>query len=212
MLWTRVSHLESFRRCVSTQYGNEDELAAALSGQPFAPNAAMLRGTEFHRLVASQDHNVVRYGIPRDEEPSPFKFHGEDILAARRYIGEGLWEVEGRKIFDLPLSADIEVKGQADWLLGPMVQDQKTKGSQPDPRDYEASLQWRFYLAIHGCDVFRYNLFWFDEPDAGGWSRFREVCSVSFWRYPQMERDCRDWLCRFVDWAERRDLRLVEKP
>lgn len=212
MLRTRVSTLEQFRRCVQTEYGSEDELALAIRGQPVAPSWAMNRGTELHRLLASEDHNVVRYGVQRDDQPSQYRFHGHEILQLRQYIGEGLWEVEQRRIFDA--GDDLcEVKGTADWLWGNIVQDQKCKTSVPDPRDYEDSLQWRFYLLIHGADVFRYNLFYFDKPDDNHWSRLNDVCSVSFWRYPGLERDCKDWLARFLDWCESNGLlSFLERP
>ena len=202
MLKTRVSRLESFRRCVQTEYGNEAELIAAIQGKE-SPNWMMERGTEFHRLLAGK----------KGKRDLRYLFLASDVQSAGEYIGKGLHEVTGRRIFDLG-SESLEVRGTADWICGSVIQDAKTKTSSPDPRDYESSLQWRFYLAIHEADVFRYNLFYFTDPDERGWSRLQEVVSVNFWRYPSLEQDCREWCRRFLEWAEMHGLlsQLEKEP
>ena len=80
-----------------------------------------------------------------------------------------------------------------------------------DARDYEASLQWRFYLLIHEGACFRYNLFDFANPKEGC-CELRDIVSVRFWPYAGLESECRAWLKRFIEWAgDRRLLGLLDR-
>lgn len=206
MITVRTTTLESFRRLVSTEFGDEAELIAAVSGKPFEPNWMMRAGSEFHDLLANQSANVVRYGRDHEgESKREYRFDGEAVLASRRHVGEGLHEVFGSQRFEVR-GEPVVVTGHVDWIRGLLVQDHKCKFSSPDPRDYEQSLQWRLYLAIFGADVFRYNLFHFADPSPEGYCHLKETVSFRFWRYPNLEADCREWLARFVDWLDSRRL------
>lgn len=202
----RTTTLEAFRRVLCTEYGSEIDLINSLKGQPSPPNALMCAGTEFHGLLASEAANVVRYGRDHKAEASrQFSFDGEQVLAARRHVGEGLCEVYGEKTFDVA-GRPVKVTGHVDWIYGLMVQDHKCKFSTPDAKDYEPSVQWRFYLSLFEANVFRYNLFHFSDPSPENYCHLKETVSFRFWRYDGMEAECIQWLARFLDWLDSRRL------
>jgi hypothetical protein len=206
MIVFRQSLLEQFRRVVSTEWADEVELLAAVRGQPLPPNWMMESGTEWHRLLASEVPGVVRYGRDHAAEPSrQFQFNGATVLAARRFVGPGLVEVPGSRVFDLG-SQQVRVTGTCDHLRGLVVSDHKTCFSAPDARDYQLSLQWRVYLLIHHAQVFRYCLWHFAEPDSHGYCEFRDVVSFRFFAYPDMEQDVLRLVREFVLWAESRNV------
>lgn len=208
MIRVRVSTLESFRRVVDTEYGDEAELIESVKrGQEGGPtNWKMEAGTAFHALLADP---MVAEGCPgRDEliEEGQFSFLTWDVAEAQQHVGHGLYEIQARKAFLVNgKSRPIEVRGAADWLRGLVIQGHKCKFSAPDARDYEASLQWRFYLLLHEARVFRYNLFSFKDPKEG-FCEMTGITSFKFWAYPNLETECREWLSRFVEWAEARHL------
>lgn len=205
MMRVRVSTLEEFRwLTILDDAAREQDLIARVQGRPVPPNWKMERGTAWHKLIAEP----ALYG-PADPDDriweGEYAFDLGTIDAARCYVGPGLFEVTGRRIFDLGRES-IEVQGTCDWIRGLTLQDNKTRCEPPEPRDYEGSLQWRFYLLLHGAEVFRYNLWHFKDPDKNGYSLFREVSSVNFWRYPGLEQECREWLCRFLEWCDHHSL------
>lgn len=210
MIVLRTSTLESFRRVVETAFGDETELRQRLiRGQwdDGPANWMMEAGTEWHRLLASEHHNVIRYGRDHASEPiRQFQFDGEEVLAARKYTGPGLVEVTGRKRFGEFRGVPVIVEGTADHLRGLVIQDHKTKFSPSDPADYAPSLQWRFYLLIHEMSVFRFNLWDFKEPDKNGFCQLRDVHSFNFWPYESMAADCHSWVTSFLTWAEDQNL------
>lgn len=206
MVHLHATDLEAFRRCCETEYGDEEQLIRALSGNPDSPNPLMQAGTEFHRLLASNNHNVVRYGRDYDTEPTAqFRFDGEAVLKARKHVGPGIPELTGRRVWEID-GEQVSVVGTADLVHGLLVQDHKAKFSDPDPSDYAPSLQWRLYLLIHQAQVFRYNLFSFKDPKEDGFCELRSILSFKQWPYREMEADVKHWLGRFVDWARQHDL------
>lgn len=201
MFCVRTTALEAFRR-LDTPLGDEAALVRALQGNPDPPRWQMEAGTEWHSLLASERPEVVRYGRDIKAEPSrQYKFDGDLVKEARAYTGEGLVEVAAERLY-----GDLLVTGRCDWINGLHLQDHKITFSGPDSEWYEPSLQWRFYLWIFGATSFRYNLWYFKEPDDSGWCNFKEVYSFRVWRYPEMEAECEEWLDRFLVWANLRGL------
>lgn len=133
-----------------------------------------------------------------------YVFADRDVTAARLHVGPGLHEVKALRVWQIGPHA-VNVVAQADHVNGLALQEHKTKFSPPDPKDYEPSLQWRFYLAVHGAAVLRYNLWHFKEPD-DGFLELRGAVSFRLWPYAGLESDCRAWLTRFVEWAESKRL------
>lgn len=192
MIRIRCSYLESFRRVVDTEYGNADELARAIRGNPDPPNWKMEAGTAWHARLnpATTDERSVEYDFGED-----------DVDFAVDYIGPGVFEVPG----SLEILPGVQLLAKADHLYGLAIQDQKTKFSPADARDYESSLQWRVYLMIHGGAWFRYNLWSFADPK-DGYCELKGVTSFRFWPYCGMAEDVRGWAGAFLDWASSRNL------
>lgn len=191
MIRLRVSTLEDFRRCVETDFGDEQELRDRLIRGQWAEGPTkwqMEAGTAWHALLAGKSNGIK------------WTFHADDWEKALSHIGPGLREITGRQTFRAAGQV-VEIEGTADVIHGLTVQDHKAKFSACDPRDYEDSLQWRFYLAIHGANSFRYNLFDFKDPDDSGYCKLKQIVSFRFWRYPALEGECLAWVERFLEWA-----------
>lgn len=186
MLHLRVSTLEEYRRCSSTAWGDEEALIARLMRGQWEDGPAtwqMEAGTAWHKALATGDHPPFKRG---------------DVAAARAFAGPGLVEVQADRLW-LVDGCPIRVFGTADHVCGLKIQDHKTKFGPCNPEDYEGSLQWRFYLAIHECDIFQYNLFRFKGGD-GKPMELQEVYDFRLYRYAQLENDCHQWLSNFLQW------------
>lgn len=214
MIRLRVSSIESFRRVVATPYGDEAELCERIVRGQWADHAAnyqMRVGTAFHAVLA----DPIRHGqIEADAAGVPtqvyrsgdFTFAGADVQRALAHVGPGACELTGRATFDVGGRA-VEVEGTCDRIRGLLVRDAKVKFAPADARDYEASLQWRFYLAIHGAAAFAYDLFACRCSDpAGGRCDIGDITTFRFWRYPNLDADLRGWLADFLAWTDARGL------
>lgn len=212
MIRLRVSTLESFRQVMQTDYGSEAELIERLKRGQWAEGPTkwqMDAGTSWHAVLA--DPFGCRQGAdgPKGEssvwcESGDYWFSTDDVSEALAHVGPGLREVTGRTIFQVGREW-IEVEGTADRIQGNTIRDAKTKFSTPDARDYEQSLQWRFYLLIHGAEKFTYDLFDFRDPK-DGYCELKGIVSFSFWRYADLYRDCLRWIDEFLHWAGSRNL------
>ncbi len=204
----RVSTLEAFRRVIQTEYGDEAELVDRIKRGQWAESEGtwqMSIGTAWHACLDGQGEqkgNLIHYG--------EYCFHEEALAQAKEHIGPGLREVTGSRAWNLGL-LNVVVEGTCDHINGLILQDHKTKFSTVDAKDYEPSLQWRFYLSIHGGIRFQYNLFSFRDPKNDGLCELTGINSFSFTPYPRMDADLTEWLYKFVDWAEsRRLMRFLE--
>lgn len=205
MISVRVSTLESFRRVADTSYGDEHELVEYVRhGQTSEPNWMMAAGTAWHRALAGESPDFLdietghwHYG--------DWLFRNDDVTDAREHVGPGLCEVTARRVFRTPVG-NVEVRGTCDRIRGLYVRDAKAKFTTPDAKDYEPSLQWRFYLLLHGAARFTYDLFAFRDPGDKQLCELRGIESFNFWRYSGLEWECQSWLVRFVEWADSRNL------
>lgn len=205
MLRISTTTLEQYRRLVATEWGDEAELIASIRGEPFKPSWQMEAGTAWHSVLeAPRSHE--RWDDATDHESGAYyqsgdyTFNAAHVAKALEHIGRGLWEVKATREIEGAL-----IVAKADHVRGTLLQDNKTKFSTIDPRDYEPALQWRFYLLIHDAACLRYNLFAFSEPK-DGYCALRDIVSFKFWPYPALEADCRQWVRRFIDWADSRGL------
>lgn len=184
----RVSTIDTFRLVCTTDWKPESELIHYIrAGQMSEPNWRMSAGTAWHALLEGRPTN------------KHWTFRPGDVEAAKSWIGHGLQEVTGYREI-----AGVTIKGTCDWWRGLILQDHKLKFSTPDAKDYEPSLQWRFYLAIFEAEVLRYNLFRAVEPDnpeAGGQVDVLDCVSFNVWRYVGMEDELAFWVDRFRLWA-----------
>lgn len=216
MLHIRRSFLEGFRRVLETPYGDEEALVRAIRGNPDPVSWQADAGTAWHSALA--DDQTLTFSSPHTPDDRGRLVHSGfycfsilDVVDAREYVGPGLTEVPGRMHYH---RADgcLEVTGTADHIHGLKIQDHKTKFSPCNAQDYEQSLQWRFYLLIHECSVFQYNLWSLADPK-DGYCRLKNVIDFRFFPYAGMEADCRDWVRRFVEWAgDKGLLPYLEKP
>lgn len=197
--------LESFRRLVQTDYGDQSDLIASIMGKPFEPSwqmnaesawQAVLERPAEHRQFDETDTAYYRSG--------DYTFDGGAVGAALKHIGPGLCEVKATREFDV-FGCPVTVVAQVDHVRGLFLQENKAKFSPADPKDYEPSLQWRFYLAVHGAACLRYNLFSFADPRQG-YCQLRDVVSFRFWPYAELELECRQWLLQFLDFAHQHRL------
>lgn len=205
MLHCRVSHLEAFRRAVETEFGSEQELADTLAGNPPPPNERMERGTALHRCVEGDED--VHYSTEQggQVQSGAFLFWTDDVNAIKGILGKGRHEVTGYSVYETAFGP-LEVEGTADHLSGLVVSDLKTKFTPVDPDDYQDSLQWRFYLSIHGCDVFRYVCAEMTEPDESGLMRLKGIETWRLWRPVTLGSEVTGWCERFAAWCQAKGL------
>lgn len=195
MLRVSTTTLESYRRVVATPWGDEAELVAQIKGAPFKPTWQMQAGTAWDRILEADGWGpvspFVRYG--------DFSFHVDALRRARELIGPGLWQVKATRVWDTP-RGPAAVVAKADHVHGLLVDEVKAKFSNADARDYESVLQWRYYLAVLGAQSVRYHLFCFADPK-DGYCELEDVLPFRFWRYDELDLECRAWLVEFVEWA-----------
>jgi hypothetical protein len=220
MFHVRVSTIERFRAVLQTDYAFEHELIDSIRAGQDGPagNWRMAAGEAWHRVLESDDPLPADPDLRPDDMASlteyqggvtvgfgEFSFDAEAVSRARLVRGPGLMEVTGRKIYSTE-HGPVLVKGTADHVHGRRIRDAKTKFGDPDPRDYELSLQWRFYLDIFDADQFTYDLFEFRDPSDEGFCELKNVVVFSFWRYSNLARELAEWVRAFADWAGRRNL------
>jgi len=198
--------LESYRRLIETEWGDEQELIAQVMGEPFTPSWQMQAGTAWHSVVAGPWCGEAKWVVLDGRKAEIWQsgnywFAQQDVAAANKLIGPGLWEIKAVKVLDC-FGCPVQIVAKADHVRGLVIQDNKTRWGKPDDaRDREASLQWRLYLLAHEAAVFQYNVFCFKEPDGGGYCELRDALSYRFWPYAHLELDCKRWVASFLDWA-----------
>lgn len=209
MIRISTTTLESYRRVLTTEYATEAELIAQVKGEPFEPSWQMQAGSAWQALLSSpfevgtidetQGEYRVHYG--------DFSFGRKSQELARDHIGPGISEVKALARFQLGCrdAVPVDVVAQVDHIRGLMIQENKAKFSTPDARDYEQSLQWRFYLLAHEAAHVRYNLFDFADPK-NGYCELRNIVSFGFWTYPDLRADCERWVRAFLEWASSKRL------
>lgn len=133
-----------------------------------------------------------------------FSFSDHAVSAGKAALGKGIPQVKATKNYQTSQGPAMVV-AQADHVHGKIITDIKAKFSNPDARDYESGLQWRFYLDVHQAACFRYMLFDFKDPK-GGYCELKDILSFRFWPYADLEDDCQSWVETFVQWASERGL------
>jgi hypothetical protein len=212
MMKARVSTIESYRRLVENQYGDEDEMEADLidsirKGQDTpAKSWQMEAGTAWHKTLQFWGPQMATgLSVNGYIGMGKFVFSGDAVREAVTLRGPGILEQRSESAF-YTTRGPLVVTGQADHWLGMTIRDAKTKFSTPDASDYEPSLQWRFYLRLFNCRQFVYDLFHFKDPDETGFCELKNVLSFSFWSYCEMPQDLLMWCERFTQWADHKGL------
>ena len=206
MLRISTTTLEQFRRMMQTEWVPEEELIASIKGKPWTPSWQMNVGTAWHKVLEMPEATLNFPGKDQSwHEWGGYKFLPSAVEEARAVIGPGIREVKATRTWNL-WGNDVTVVAQADHVEGIGLTDIKTKFSAPDPKDYDASLQWRFYLMVHGGLWFRYVFCHMKDPDDDGFCVLKDIQTVKYWPYAELEADCVHWLSEFITWAFSKDL------
>ncbi len=235
MIRISTTTIEQDRRLVEYDYVDGGEFIAGIRGEGPPPSWQMCAGTAWDKVLAG---NVVTVSHPSQMSAEAltagassevirlhemgydgFRFDPADVAATLQILGPGEWQIKATKIYQWPGSritttyGQVEVVGKADHLRGLVCTDVKATFSALNPEDRERDLQWRFYLMIFGSKVFRYVLCQFKEPDDNGYCELKDVLPFRMWPHDGMEEMCMEWLERFLEFCEQRDLIkfLVEK-
>ena len=208
MIHLRVSTLEHFRRVVSTPWGREAELVDAIRRGQWADGPAsdiMRAGTAFHAILAAPEKHAGNLNDAGDLWPhyasGGFAFDAEDVARALEHVGPGECEVSAFKDY-VACGQLVRVHGTCDRIRGLAIRDAKCKFSTPDAKDYELSLQWRYYLDIFGGAWFTYDLLEFTDLESRDPLRLKGITSFRFWPYPEMADELTEWVADFLEWAE----------
>lgn len=199
MLRVSTTTLESFRRVMATPYGDEAELIAYVRRESI-PTWQMQAGTAWDRLLSIYDRSVMR---PVWEHDS-WSFHYTALESAHVTLGPGQQQAKTVSVWDTWLG-QVQVVAKVDHIRGLRVQENKATFSPACPKQYEQSLQWRFYLQCWDAQEVRYNLFSFAEPVAG-FCELKDITSFSFFPYDELESECRGWLMDFLKWARAKQM------
>lgn len=228
----RVTQLESFRRFISGEYEyvTEQDVIDGITKE-FTGNEYTRIGTAFHSIVetgcpvcekvAPGERSFLYYGnVQTEPVPCGRKFDIEGFgvvldvnqckvaLDYRNEYIDAFHEIRLYKDF-----GDAIITGCADIIDGIEIRDIKTKYSYPSDMDYINSCQWRFYLELFNANIFHFDLFVFDGYkkdkhgyDVRGLPLERYSPPITCYRYEGMERDNKNLLHSFLEWAEYRDL------
>lgn len=193
-----VTTLELYRRLMQTEWVDESEVIATIKGKPWAPSWQMNVGSAFHKVLEMPGATLSFPGPDQSwHEWGGYKFLPSTVSAVQAFIGNGIRECKATRTWHL-WGNDVTVVGQADHVEGLGLSDIKCKFSAPDSKDYDASLQWRFYLQIFGGLSFRYVFCHFKEPTDDGFCQLKEVTTVKYFPYAELEADCVHWLSEFL--------------
>lgn len=207
MLRISVTTIESFRRVLTTEYAKESELIASIKGEPVEMPWYVHAGSAWQELLESAVTPITDIGRITVKD---FSFDSTALRSAHAILGPGIDEVKATKVYETT-RGPANVVAKADHVHGLVITDNKFKASTPDARDYESSLQWRFYLDVHGAACFRYILYDFAD-EKSGYCELKAIHAFRFWPYVGLDSDCLRWVNLFVEWAEGRGLlRYLER-
>lgn len=131
------------------------------------------------------------------------EFVAIDILRLNDAIGAQVPEVPGQ----LKIGAH-EIRCRADGITGLVVHEVKCPAKPDfDPRNYQASFQWRIYMLAFHADVVRYHLVTLDHGrKADDAIQVAEHQTFDFYRYDAMEQDVRNLVDEFEGFVWHRNL------
>ena len=202
-----VTDVEQFRLIQQTDWASEAELVAKFQGKPFEQTWKQKAGCAWEDVLRCPDK--YRKGTQHADGTvlewyacDGHAFSVADVQAGLDVVGpQGVHQVKAER--ELTVDGEpVVIVGKADHLLGTRIDDWKLTFGQIDAQFYELALQWRFYLWLFGASAFRYCVFRFDEPKDAHVA-LREIYSVQFFPYADLEADCTSWLADFVRWARK---------
>lgn len=162
----RATQVEAYRRYRDSEWTTYDELIATLKGE-LVPNEAMMFGTAVHAALES-----------KLTKPEPmlhvdeYKFSPASIKLATEGLDHyASCETKVARTIYAEDGTELTLTGTCDVITGTHVIDYKTTMnsiSDAKIQSYEASYQWRCYLAMTGCEHFTFRIMQWAE-DAGFW-------------------------------------------
>lgn len=166
-----------------------DELLAELRREA-QPTPAMESGRAFHKMLehAAEGEEISEF----EADGYTFEFACDAELSlppVRELKGEATIDVDG---------VDVTLVGKVDGIDGMRLWDHKPT-TQFDVDKWADAFQWRAYLWMFACNRLTYNVF--VRSIKGSHVRVREVHTLDFYRYPDMEWDMRSALRDFVAFA-----------
>lgn len=195
MMLARVSSIETFRRWRLDEEATPEDLVTRLTA--FQPTEAMQAGTAFHRAL-----ELATEGEYEWLEANGYRFR----MTQSFDIYEPMPTLELPAIREVRASGQygpLTVTGKFDAMHGKRIIDHKTTASFK-PEGYFEGCQWRFYLDIFGCDVFRWNVFELTPVrDEGRCYFVKPPHILEQYRYPGMHDDCMQLAADFHDFAAR---------
>lgn len=184
----RVSHLAAFARWRADE---ESEDVGWLVNQIRSneETETMRKGTAFHKALEN-----IRDG-----------FEGAEIRSGEyRFVFTVDITISLPHTRELRRGKDyggIIVSGQADGLGAKQIIDHKST-ARFDAEKYLEGQQWRYYLDIFEADQFTWYAWEMKEIDAKVYEVFG-FHQLSQYRYPELERDCRELALDFKRFADR---------
>lgn len=175
MLSVRVTALEQFRIWKQDDEMDVGWLLNRLVGKE-EPSDSMKAGTAFHSaLEQAQECELgsLAFGDYR------FDFNCDCTIAL-----PVLRELEIQKQY-----GDVIVTGHVDALNGKEITDYKTT-AQFDADRFMESYQWRYYLDMADCDIFKYQVFVLAEFGPMHCYEVRQFHTLTQRRYPRLGEDC----------------------
>lgn len=181
----RVSHVETYRRWLLDESASVDDLVKQITTDD--PTPEMRVGTALHKaleLAGDGEHETLT--------ANGYTFHLPD---AELDIPE-IRELRGYKQY-----GDLTITGRVDAIHGKRIDDHKTT-ARFDAERYLSGIQWRLYLEIFDCDVFRWNVF--EIREAGPLPLVYRVSPPQLlveYRYPGMADDIERVVSGFAEFA-----------
>jgi hypothetical protein len=216
MITARVSHISAYARWKSEEDTDVDFLINQIISSQQTP--AMAKGTAFHKVLEQAQEGGISQAT-HDGYTFAFTLNADLYLPKTR---------EWRQEKDY---GGIIVSGQCDAIEHKTIWDHKTT-ERFDAENYLESWQHKFYMDLFGADRFIWNVWEMSEiskPDfleEESSPQFGDKCSqvsshvyevfalhqLTQYRYPDMEKDCRQLAQEYRDFAERFPALRTQNP
>jgi len=206
MLRVSASHLETFRKYLTTDYVSEADVVASIKGEGVWSDE-MKWGAAFHSILEKPDEHRVEGGFSCDGHF--FKDATvEPCLAI--FNRDGVFEVKHTRDFEIG-GHTVTLVTKADQLHGSRGIENKTKWSPFDFDVYQKSYQWRCYILVFGLASITYNVFLLHKDRHGDFV-LNGIETFTLYPYPEIEADCVKLLTEFVDYVKLRGLEEYLQP
>lgn len=182
----RVSQVDVFRAWEENSEADMGWLLKALISKE--PTEDMLRGTAFHAALET----IGTGEVDRiDSQGFTFMFDGDYEIPLFP-----MREIRVNKNY-----GGIVVSGAVDGIRGNHILDHKA-ATWFDAERYFLKYAWRFYLDIFKADRFSWYVWEMKETDEPRVYMVRDLHVIEQFRYPEIERDCRNMALRLKAFAE----------